>query len=55
MMEMATFQIGIGELMVVAGAVATAIATIISKITLQHISLGFFSLYRTSLGTLTLP
>ncbi|MBP0007930.1 MULTISPECIES: DMT family transporter [unclassified Roseofilum] len=52
MVDMATFEIGVGELLVIAGAVATAIATIISKITLQHISLGFFSLYRTTLGTL---
>lgn len=52
MIEMAGFQIGIGELMVAGGAIAAAIATIISKFCLQNIPLGVFSIYRTFLGSL---
>ncbi|MGC9527971.1 MAG: DMT family transporter [Limnospira sp.] len=45
------FQVGIGELMTLVGAIAAAFGTIVSKISLGNVSLGFFSLYRTALGT----
>ncbi len=51
MMSMASFQIGTGELMVAVGAVSAAVATIISKVSLRNISLGFFNIYRTFLST----
>lgn len=51
MMQMAGFQIGRGELLVAGGAIASAFATIISKVTLQQIPLGFFTIFRTALGT----
>ncbi|MEA5500068.1 DMT family transporter [Limnoraphis robusta Tam1] len=52
MMNMAGFQIGIGEFMVAMGAVSAAVATIISKVSLRNISLGFFNLYRNFLSTI---
>lgn len=52
MMEMAGFMIGRGELMAACGAIALAISTIISKVTLKQIPLGVFSLIRTTIGTI---
>lgn len=46
------FQIGMGELMVALGAISAAIATVISKVSLRNISLGFFNLYRTFFSTI---
>ena len=45
------FSIGKGELMTAIGAIALAIATIISKINLNRIPLGIFTIFRTALGT----
>jgi drug/metabolite transporter (DMT)-like permease len=44
-------HIGNGEFMAATGALVLAIATVISKLRLQHIPLGFFSIFRTALGT----
>ncbi|MGB3492424.1 MAG: DMT family transporter [Elainellaceae cyanobacterium] len=44
-------QIGLGELLVLGGSVAAAIATVISKESLQNVPLGFFTTFRTALGT----
>lgn len=52
MMPMGGFQVGIGELMTLVGAIAGALGTIVSKISLGNVSLGFFSIYRNALGTL---
>ncbi len=52
MAGMGGFQLGVGEVMTLTAAIAGAIAGILSKITLQDISIGFFSLYRNALGTL---
>jgi drug/metabolite transporter (DMT)-like permease len=46
-----SLHIGNGELMAAAGAVILAVATVISKLRLQHIPLGFFNIFRTALGT----
>lgn len=43
--------LGKGELFAVAGAIVAAIATVISKVRLQRISLGIFSVVRTAIGT----
>ena len=51
MMTMGGFQIGTGELMAAGAAVSLAFSTIISKIKLRQIPLGFFSLFRMALGT----
>ena len=51
MMAMGGFQIGTGELMAAGAAVSLAFSTIISKIKLRQIPLGFFSLFRMALGT----
>lgn len=45
------FTVGTGELMALKGAVALAISTIISKVTLKQIPLGIFSIFRTAVGT----
>ena len=45
------FTIGRGELMAAVGAIALAIANIISKIKLTQIPLGIFTIFRTALGT----
>nr|WP_255348900.1 DMT family transporter [Lyngbya sp. PCC 8106] len=50
MISMTGFH-GIGELMVAVGAVSAAVATIISKVSLRNIPLGFFNVYRTFLST----
>ncbi|WP_413163875.1 DMT family transporter [Capilliphycus salinus ALCB114379] len=52
MMNMAGFQIGIGEFMVAGGAVSAGVATIISKLSLRNIPLGFFNVYRTFFSTI---
>ena len=51
MVNMAGFSIGRGELMATVGAIALAISTIISKVTLRQISLGVFTVFRTAVGT----
>lgn len=50
-MQMVGVQVGLGELLVVGGATAAAIATVISQVSLQQVSLGLFSIVRTALGT----
>jgi len=44
-------QLGKGELQVAIAALVSAVATVLSKLRLQQIPLGFFSLFRTALGT----
>ena len=51
MVEMAGFSIGRGELMAIGGAIALAIATILSKVSLGQIPLGIFTVFRTAIGT----
>lgn len=51
MVQMGGLALGRGELMAVVGAVAAAIATIISKVSLEQVPLGLFSLVRTGIGT----
>ncbi|MEO1069613.1 MAG: DMT family transporter [Cyanobacteria bacterium J06638_6] len=51
MVQMGDLGFGRGELMAIAGAVAAAIATIISKVSLEQVPLGLFSLVRTGIGT----
>ena len=46
------FSIGRGELMAAVGAIALAVATIISKIKLAQISLGIFTIFRTQVAIL---
>jgi drug/metabolite transporter (DMT)-like permease len=46
------FQIGRGELMVAAGAIAAALASVMSQVTLQQVPLGLFNILRTAIGTL---
>lgn len=46
------FQVGLGEWLAIGGAVAGAIAGVISKASLNRVSLGIFSLYRTVMGTM---
>lgn len=48
---MGAFKIGKGELMVALGAVATAIANVISQGNLSQVPLGVFTIFRTALGT----
>ena len=45
-------NIGAGELMTAIGAIALAISSIISKIKLNSIRLGIFTIFRTAVGTL---
>ncbi|MCC0178643.1 EamA family transporter [Waterburya agarophytonicola K14] len=51
MMAMGGFNIGQGELMTAVGAIAVAISSIISKIRLNSIPLGIFTIFRTTVGT----
>jgi len=51
-MAMSGFAIGQGELMVAVGAIALSISSIISKIKLDSIPLGIFTIFRTGVGTL---
>jgi drug/metabolite transporter (DMT)-like permease len=46
------FHLGKGELQVAIAALILAIASVLSKLRLQQIPLGFFSLFRTGLGTI---
>lgn len=52
MMAAGGFQIGIGDLAAMVGAIATAVATTISKASLQRVPLGLFTVFRTALGTI---
>ena len=52
MVDMAGFSIGRGEAMAIGGAISLAISTIISKVSLSHIPLGIFTIFRTATGTL---
>ncbi|PSN18931.1 EamA family transporter [filamentous cyanobacterium CCP5] len=45
------FQIGLGELLTLLAAVFKAISDIISKISLQHVPLGIFNVFRMLVGT----
>ncbi|MEO1671932.1 MAG: DMT family transporter [Cyanobacteria bacterium J06631_2] len=49
--NMAGFSVGAGELMTGIAAIALAIANIISKIKLDNIPLGIFTIFRTAVGT----
>ncbi|NJK39402.1 MAG: DMT family transporter [Oscillatoriales cyanobacterium RM1_1_9] len=51
MMPVMGLQMGLGEVLAIGGAVAGAIAAVISKASLQRVPLGVFSLYRTAVGT----
>jgi drug/metabolite transporter (DMT)-like permease len=52
MMSSAGFQFGLGELFTALGAIAVAIATVISKKWLSEVPLGVYSIVRTGLGTI---
>ena len=52
MLSMGGFNIGRGELMTAVGAIALSISSIISKIKLNTIPLGIFTIFRTAVGTL---
>jgi drug/metabolite transporter (DMT)-like permease len=52
MMQMGGFSIGRGELFAIGGAIALAVSTIISKVTLKQIPLGLFAIIRTTIGTI---
>lgn len=52
MVTMGGFSIGQGELMTAIGAIALAISNIISKIQLDRVPLGIFTIFRTAVGTL---
>lgn len=53
MMNSSVFiTVGTGEMMAAGGAIAIAIATIISKTRLQQVPLGIFSVFRTTLATI---
>ncbi len=51
MITMGGLSLDQGEVMVLAGAIAAALATVISKISLQQVALGFFTTFRTVVGT----
>ena len=51
-MAMGGFDLGQGELMTAVAAIALAISNIISKIKLDRIPLGIFTIFRTAVGTL---
>ncbi|NJL49775.1 MAG: DMT family transporter [Leptolyngbyaceae cyanobacterium SM2_5_2] len=50
-MQLGGFMLGRGELLALAGAVAAAVGTVISKASLKQVPLGLFNLVRTALGT----
>lgn len=53
MIEMGgSLMIGIPELMILGGAIALAFSSIISKVKLQKIPLGIFTIFRTITGTI---
>lgn len=45
------FQIGKGELMAIVGAMAAAIATVLSQASLSNFPIGLFNILRTAIGT----
>lgn len=51
MMNVGGFGLGIGELLAVAGSLATSASTIIGKKYLSQVPLGIYSIFRTALGT----
>ena len=52
MVTMGGFSIGQGELMTAIGAIALSVSSIISKIKLESIPLGIFTIFRTAVGTM---
>jgi drug/metabolite transporter (DMT)-like permease len=48
---MGGFQLGKGELFIAIAAIISAVTTIITQLHLRSISLGFFSIFRTAVGT----
>ncbi len=52
MMDMEGFQLGLGEGVTLLAAVFSAIATLISRVSLKQIPLGIFNVYRTIVGTI---
>lgn len=52
MTPVAGFQVGLGELMAVLGAIFLSIATIVAKKYLTHVPLGIHNTVRTGLGTI---
>ncbi|MEL6927788.1 MAG: DMT family transporter [Cyanobacteria bacterium J06600_6] len=52
MLTMSGFNIGQGELMVAIGAIALAVSDLVSRIKLNSIPLGIFTIFRTAVGTL---
>jgi drug/metabolite transporter (DMT)-like permease len=52
MTPVAGFQVGLGELMAVSGAICLSIATIVIKKHLTHVPLGIHNTVRTGLGTI---
>lgn len=52
MMMDGLIQIGTGELQVAIASLLLALATVLSKLKLQQTPLGFFSLFRTTIGTI---
>ncbi|XGV98811.1 MAG: DMT family transporter [Leptolyngbya sp. BL-A-14] len=52
MMQVAAFQIGVGELLAIIGAIALSISTIVGKKRLSKVPLSVFSLVRTGVGTI---
>ncbi|MDJ0599467.1 MAG: DMT family transporter [Crocosphaera sp.] len=51
MIQMSSFQLGVGDLMTAGAAIAAAIANILTQVSLQNIPLGFFNVIKTALGT----
>jgi drug/metabolite transporter (DMT)-like permease len=52
MVQMGNLQIGRGELLALGGAIAAALGTIISKLSLQQIPFSAFNLFRTLIATI---
>ena len=52
MTPVAGFQVGLGELMAVSGAICLSVATIVAKKHLTHVPLGIHNTVRTGLGTI---
>jgi drug/metabolite transporter (DMT)-like permease len=52
MAPVAGFQVGVGELMAVSGAICLSVATIVAKKYLAHVPLGIHNTVRTGLGTI---
>ncbi len=45
------FQVGVGDVAAMVGAIAAAVATTISQASLQRVPLGLFTVFRTAVGT----